>query len=184
MAASAHGMRVDFVPGSDHGLPGRLGIAEAPGRWRPGREGADDLVGMDVGLLRKGHGADVVVTLMEEQEMEQLGLGGLRGVLRRAGVASYWFPVAARSAPTSLASTARLVTRILRSLRRAETVVLHCAGGLGRSGTVAACCLVGAGKAPAAAIESVRTVRPGAIDVPDQVRFVEAYGTLVGRSRD
>jgi len=175
MPADPHEMRVDFLAAGDHGLPGRLGLTQAPGRWRAGLDPTENLVRLDVGLLRDAHGADVVVTLLEEFEMERFGVGGLRGALRRAGLASYWFPIPDVSAPSSLPATSRLVSRVLRSMARAETVIVHCLGGLGRSGTIAACCLVGTGKGPAAAIEEVRRAGPGAVEVPDQELFVKRF---------
>jgi len=183
MTADLRAVRVDFLAASDHGLPGRLGLTQAPGRWRPGRDPSENLLRTDVALLRDAHGADVVVTLLEAFEMERFAIDGLRGVLRRAGIASFWFPIPDVSVPSSVEATSRLVTRVLRSLARAETVVVHCLGGLGRSGTIAACCLVATGKAPSTAIEAVRRARPGAIEVPDQEHFVERFAAHVGRSR-
>ena len=53
----------------------------------------------------------------------------------------------------------------LRSmLRRRLDVLVHCRGGLGRAGTIAARLLVELGMEPTKAIASVRAVRPGAIE--------------------
>ena len=61
----------------------------------------------------------------------------------------------------------------LRSmLRRRSDVVVHCRGGLGRAGTIAARLLVELGMEPTKAIASVRAVRPGAIETLDQGEFV------------
>jgi ADP-ribosyl-[dinitrogen reductase] hydrolase len=49
-------------------------------------------------------------------------------------------------------------------LRRRLDVLVHCRGGLGRAGTIAARLLVELGMQPAKAIASVRAVRPGAIE--------------------
>jgi len=57
----------------------------------------------------------------------------------------------------------------LRSrLRAGGRVVVHCRGGLGRAGTVAARLLVELGMAPIEAIRRVRAVRPGAIQTGAQ----------------
>lgn len=61
----------------------------------------------------------------------------------------------------------------LRSmLRRRLDVFIHCRGGLGRAGTIAAKLLVELGMAPKRAIASVRAVRPGAIETADQEKYV------------
>ena len=65
----------------------------------------------------------------------------------------------------------------LRSiLRRRLDVLVHCRGGLGRAGTIAARLLIELGMEPTKAIERVRAVRPGAIETNDQVRFVRGIG--------
>jgi ADP-ribosyl-[dinitrogen reductase] hydrolase len=66
----------------------------------------------------------------------------------------------------------------LRSiLRTGSSVLVHCRGGLGRAGTIAARLLVELGTEPATAIANVRAVRPGAIETSDQERFVLDIGT-------
>jgi ADP-ribosyl-[dinitrogen reductase] hydrolase len=65
----------------------------------------------------------------------------------------------------------------LRSLLRSRSdVLVHCRGGLGRAGTVAARLLVELGMEPTTAIASVRAVRPGAIETSDQEKFVLDIG--------
>ena len=51
-------------------------------------------------------------------------------------------------------------------------VLVHCKGGLGRAGLVAARILVERGVPPRAAIDAVRTVRPGAVETAAQERHV------------
>jgi protein-tyrosine phosphatase len=65
----------------------------------------------------------------------------------------------------------------LRSILRNDSdVLVHCRGGLGRAGTIAARLLVELGMDPAKAIENVRAVRAGAIETSDQERFVLDIG--------
>ena len=65
----------------------------------------------------------------------------------------------------------------LRSiLRSGSDVLVHCRGGLGRAGTIAARLLVELGMEPATAIANVRRVRPGAIETDDQEKFVLNLG--------
>ncbi len=54
--------------------------------------------------------------------------------------------------------------------------MVTCMGGLGRSGTLAACTLVAAGVSPAAAIASVRAARgPRALETSAQEAFVSTF---------
>ena len=64
---------------------------------------------------------------------------------------------------------------------KGDSVVLTCMGGLGRSGTLAACYLVGRGMSPSAAIASVRQARgPRALETIAQEDFIT---TFAGASR-
>jgi ADP-ribosyl-[dinitrogen reductase] hydrolase len=54
-------------------------------------------------------------------------------------------------------------------------VLVHCRGGLGRAGTVAACLLVELGVAPQDAIRRVRAARPNAIETAAQERYILGY---------
>jgi cyclin-dependent kinase inhibitor 3 len=167
---------IAFLPQDAHGLPGRLGFAPAPGRWRhdsplePQRMLASDLA-----WLRDRCGASVLVTLLEENEMWTIGLGALLEGARRAGLESLWLPIRDATAPSDLGDAGRLVERILEHLAAGRTVVIHCYGGIGRSGTVAACCLVKAGQDARRAIELVREARPGAATAPGQESFVHEF---------
>jgi ADP-ribosyl-[dinitrogen reductase] hydrolase len=62
--------------------------------------------------------------------------------------------------------------KLLSMLRRKLDVLVHCRGGLGRAGTIAARLLVELGMEPKKAIESVRAARPDAIETPEQMRYV------------
>ena len=62
-----------------------------------------------------------------------------------------------------------------------ERVVLHCMGGLGRSGLVAATALVNAGLSPSAAIQEVRDTRdPRAVETQAQADFVHLFAKQMG----
>ena len=54
-------------------------------------------------------------------------------------------------------------------------VVITCAAGIGRTGTVLACYLVYTGYTPEAAINMVRGLRPGSIQTPAQEAAVREY---------
>jgi protein-tyrosine phosphatase len=64
---------------------------------------------------------------------------------------------------------------VLSRLDAKGRVVVHCRGGLGRAGLVAALLLVETGVRPEEAIRAVRKVRPGAIETPEQERYVRDY---------
>jgi len=176
MTMAEGAIRVDFLPPGTHGLPGRLGLTIAPGKWRPGLDHASDsLVRDDLLRLRDFYGAKVLVTLLEEFEMKKLAIPELLPTAHRLRLRSLWFPIPDVTAPSDLDGAARLVDDILGAMSSGETVVVHCRGGLGRSGTIAACCLAARGRDPTEAIELVRAARPGAVEIRDQEAFVERF---------
>jgi predicted protein tyrosine phosphatase len=66
------------------------------------------------------------------------------------------------------------VSERLRSLLDAgENILVHCRGGLGRAGMIAARLLVETGVDPDVAMERVRAVRPGAIETGAQEQWVQ-----------
>lgn len=169
-------LRVDFLAPESHGLPGRLGLTSAPGKWRDGLDpSSDTLLRDDLVRLRDHHGTRLLVTLTEELEMRKLGISRLLPTARRLGLRTLWFPIPDVSVPRDVEDAAPPVRRIVRAMRRGETVVVHCRGGLGRSGTIAACCLVALGRGAEEAIALVRAVRPGAVEIRAQEAFVTRF---------
>lgn len=168
---------VAFVPQAEHGLPGRLGFSPAPGRWRACEEGrVGDAADEDLASLRRTCGASVLVTLLERAEMSTIGLADLLDSARRSGLECHWLPIPDGAAPSDVEATSRLVARLLERVAEGRTVIVHCHGGIGRSGTIVACALVGAGVEPGRAIEVVRAARAGAATAPGQEKFVHEFG--------
>jgi protein-tyrosine phosphatase len=57
-------------------------------------------------------------------------------------------------------------------LRDGKDIVVHCKGGLGRAGMIAARLLVELGVPPDRAIQQVRRARKGAIETSDQEKLI------------
>ena len=62
--------------------------------------------------------------------------------------------------------------RLRQILSQGGRVLLHCRGGIGRTGTIAARLLVEFGASPEEAIRMVRRARPGTIETPAQEAYV------------
>jgi len=175
-------IRVDFVPVSALGLPGRIGMTFAPGKKARGIGGHwdRDLVA-DLDRLRDVYRTGMLVSLVEDDELRQLGIAELADDCAALGMQLVRFPIVDGGVPRSLADFKALVERIVATAREGGNVVVHCRGGLGRTGLVAAACLVACGHAPAEAIRLVRRSRPRTVETGEQERFVDEYAALAER---
>ena len=90
------------------------------------------------------------------------------------GLLTRHIPIADFSAPT-LQQAKEAVTVISSCLDRNMPVAVHCLAGLGRTGTILACYLVGMEMSANNAIIIIREWRPGSIEVPEQEAVVYKY---------
>jgi protein-tyrosine phosphatase len=138
----------------------------------------------DLTRLSLACGEVVLVTLLEEGEMARLGLADLLDRAKRSGFECLRFPIPDGTAPSNVEATALLVARMLERLAAGRTVIVHCLGGVGRSGTIAACTLVGAGRDPGEALDLVRAARAAAATAPGQEAFVYEFARAWARGTD
>jgi len=173
-------LRVDFIEAErlGDGAAGRLGLT-----FLPGKHGASDRypglvyerdLDADLAALRR-QGVSYLLLLIDDRELARWGDPEIAGRAGRVGIRVERHPLADGSPPASAPDMAGLLER-LRDARMSGDVAVACMGGVGRTGTVAACALVEAGLNPADAIAEVRQLRhPGAVETNAQRDFVSAY---------
>ena len=116
--------------------------------------------------------------------LEQAGLRAVVSLterpLSKANLAEFAMQYLHEPVPDFSAPTMEQITRVLAFIQEAESrgdgVLVHCMGGIGRTGTVLACYLVSQGSTPDQAIAEIRRLRPGSIEVPEQERAVRVWG--------
>ena len=142
---------------------GRIGFTLCPGKTDPnGISGpwARDLE-TDLDAIQRW-GATAVVTLIEEHEFEELSVRGLPGKVRDRHMEWWHLPIEDGHSPPERGFEDKwaVAGEALRDrLRLGFDVLVHCRGGLGRAGTIAARLLVELGERPDEAIRRVRDAR-------------------------
>jgi ADP-ribosyl-[dinitrogen reductase] hydrolase len=156
---------------------GRVGITFCPGKYDPhamtGPWERD--LSLDLDAIRDW-GVAAVVTLLEPKELNLLRVESLGQEVLRRGMSWFHLPIVDVSTPTAeFERQWQAAGAELRELlRNGRDVLIHCRGGLGRAGMIAARLLIELGIEPATAIRQVRAVRPGAIETRQQKKYVLA----------
>lgn len=162
-------LRVDWLAGLS---PGGIGLTICPGRRDRGRELAPDL------LRLRQLGTTRILCLLGDEELEWAGIPGYRAAVAAAGLAFRQMPLLDQTPPAP-DEALELGRWLMAGVAAGERSVVHCYGGLGRAGTIAACALVAAGAEAAAAIAGVRAVRgPRALETAAQEGCVAACARL------
>ena len=144
---------------------GRLAIATRP-------RGGDWLKDELEGLRRAG--VDVVVSLLEINEADQLDLVNERQAAEANGIRFISFPIPDRGIPASVPPAISLMADLAGALEKGQNIAVHCRQGIGRSGLIAAGVLTIAGASPTDAIQAVSSARGLSIpETPDQRQWVE-----------
>ncbi len=153
--------------------PGKHDCAASTGAW------ARDL-SVDLDAIATW-GARLVLTLVEPAELAFLKAPHLGAEVRKRGLDWRHLPIADYSVPSeSFEKEWETHGREIRALLRSGgDVVVHCRGGLGRAGMIAARLLVELGMTPEEAIREVRRVRTGAIETPSQAAVVKRTKAII-----
>ena len=150
-------------------ISGVIGMAMCPGK-------KDTFRGMDRDLVRdvetiRDWGAEIVMTLIGPLEMELLKINDLGIVVEQHGMRWLHLPFA-QGFPATESRWVVVGPKVRQVLRDGGRVLIHCRGGVDRTGMIAARLLVELGTDPDTAIRIVRRVRPGAIKAREQENYV------------
>ncbi|MCS6865105.1 MAG: dual specificity protein phosphatase family protein [Gemmataceae bacterium] len=119
----------------------------------------------DLRWLRR-QGLDVLISLTEDPLP--------RHWINDSGILAVSVPVPDMTPPSD-----RQLDHLITTIRKANDsgmgVAIHCAAGLGRTGTVLGAYFIAQGLSAQQAIAKVRSLRPGSIETPEQERALEAY---------
>lgn len=172
----SHPLRVDNL--AIEGLSGVIGLTFCPGKKQRGALSGDwerDLAA-DIDAIRSS-GAKALVTLMETDELSAVGLPLTELSEKTASFGLEWHHLPIRDVDVPDEGFEDLWTysgtRLRNLLVKDEKIVIHCLGGLGRTGTVAGRLLVEFGVTPGDAIKAIRSARAGTIETRKQEAYVK-----------
>jgi ADP-ribosylglycohydrolase/protein-tyrosine phosphatase len=155
-----------WLPGDG---PGRVGMCPAPGgRGRSLAADLDRLAG-ELGVAR-------LVCLLEDRDLDGMGMPDLVVRAAERGIAVERLPIRDFAVPASLAEVRALVARLTGRVEGGERCAIHCAAGVGRTGTVAGCLLAAGGLRGEAIFETLTATRGcSSPETEEQRRFVLAF---------
>jgi len=110
----------------------------------------------------------LVISMTETRERADLGAAELPDRLAALGIGWAPFPVPDFGTPSQDADWGAVSIRAQAVLDAGGRVLVHCRGGLGRSGMAVLRLLVERGEDPDRALARLRAVRPGAVETEAQ----------------
>ncbi len=157
------------------GLSGSIGMTILPGRRDRDRNLAED-----VSVIQE-EGVKSVLCLITENEFSAYGVPGLKAAYSDAGFDAQYLPIADQTTP-ALAPMLAALQWLDEQIQKGQKVLVHCAGGLGRSGLIAAAYLMlKRGLDAHAAIDRVREARGvRAIETKRQEEFLKSLDSAAG----
>ena len=165
-------LRIDSVPVG--ALGGEIGMTLCPGKKVSSSVSGEWDRDLDTDLAAiVAWGATALVSLIEPHEFESLGIERMKQCIP-SGIEHFILPIVDGAVPSGTweRSWFKVGPQVRERVALGERVVIHCRGGLGRTGIVAARLLIEFGEKPVAAIHRVRKARPGAIENRRQEEYV------------
>jgi protein-tyrosine phosphatase len=135
---------------------GRIAISARPR--------ADDWLEMEVGEW-KASGLNMVVSLLEREEVFELGLQREPELCRASGIEFISFPIPDRGVPEAGSRVSQIANSIANGIADGCSIAIHCRAGIGRASMIAACALICSGIEASDALARIQAAR--GLTVPD-----------------
>ena len=175
--SDTHPLRIDYVPVPN--VTGKIGLTFCPGKRCEGLYGGtwDRDLAKDLAVI-ESQGGKVLVTLMEQHEFTILSVPEFPRVLADSSIEWLHLPILDMNVPDDKFEHqwSMVSPRLHARLAEGDTIVIHCRGGLGRTGLIAARMLVEAGLTPVDAVAVVRSAREHSIETYAQEHYVLSKG--------
>ena len=151
----------------------------------PGREGVEILYKDSIFLTDLDNfihlGCNTILSLVEDSEFEKLcDKKNFVRTIYSKNLKWMHMPIEDLKAPDRQFNEKWQTTKVLlkNDLIEGKNIVVHCMGGKGRSGTIAAILLIEFGEDNKKAMKEVRKKRTGAIETKEQEEFILNYNSI------
>ena len=128
----------------------------------------------------KEAGADLLISMLPTDEIIKLNVTELGRETEQQGMTWYQLPVEDDHAPEQdfFSAFNPVKEAILGHLKEKKTIVIHCRGGTGRTGMMAAILLLESGYSWDKTKSLIQSIRPKALTIPAHVAFLEKTYSL------
>lgn len=171
----SHPMRIDSVA-PIVAQAGKIGMSFCPGKTVLGAfSGGNWLRDLDIDLeVVKDWQATLVLTLLEAWELAEMRVDNLGCHVQDLGMVWNWLEIPDGGIPQGevIEKWQAIRSDLIKRISRGESVFIHCKGGLGRTGTIAAELLLCFGEDIESAMKRVRIARPGTIETIEQEKYL------------
>jgi protein-tyrosine phosphatase len=128
---------------------------------------------------------DIVVSLLEDEEAEELALTDEAGLCTRHGLQFVRIPIRDRGVPAFDDVRMRALASLRELWRNGKAIVTHCRMGYGRAPMIAACILISKECGSNAAFEKLSAARGISVPETDEQRaWVQKYAELLGKEEN
>ena len=135
----------------------------------------EDWLKDDLQLIKKSR-VETLVSLLDPDEANVLGLGDERRLAEEVGLRFLSYPILDVHVPADAKSFRAFVAGLADRLRAGERIGMHCRGSVGRAPLTAACTLIHLGWKAPEALAAIQAARGFAIpDTEEQLRWILNY---------
>jgi len=140
----------------------------------PGTKGVD--LSTSIRELRQA-GAEAIITMMTDEELGKFEVSSLPDVVRQSGMVWFQFPVEDDAAPAEAfeRSWQTHKNEVLSLVRQGKCVAIHCRGGSGRTGFMAAVIMREMGLDEVRTTTLVKSLRPNSLKFPAHTEYLAAH---------
>jgi protein-tyrosine phosphatase len=150
-----------------HDGPGNLAIVLRP----RGEDWLED----ELRRMKEG-GVQTVVSMLEPEEAELLGLSAEEDTARRLGLGYLSFAIQDRGTPSNVEAFREFIAGLAARVQAVQRIGVHCRGCIGRATIAVACTLIHLGWKPERALEEIEKARGCTVpDTPEQRDWILRY---------